>query len=63
MTCLEPWSNALRLYVSEIGKSGEVINRIQNAAVTMRNNFVRTEIRKVAHACVRNGDIHFENDL
>lgn len=62
------WGHMKELvYVTEVPTREELINRIENAAVILRNNFstrvTKTEIRKRARACIRNGGTHFENDL
>uniref|UniRef100_UPI001ADED86B hypothetical protein n=1 Tax=Chryseobacterium sp. RR2-3-20 TaxID=2787626 RepID=UPI001ADED86B len=55
------------VYATEITTRDELVEKIESAAVILKNNFsnriTRTEIRKRARACIRHRGTHFETHL
>nr|WP_253308809.1 DUF4817 domain-containing protein [Rickettsia endosymbiont of Ceutorhynchus assimilis] len=53
------------VYATEVNTREELIERIQNGVAILRQNFsnrvTRTEVRRRARDCIRNGGSHFEN--
>ena len=55
------------VYSTEVNTREELINRINDAAITLRNNVTKrvtcTQVRKRARACIRNAGGTFEGRL